>query len=152
VSNPNGAKGSRWELDLRRTLGAFFGGRYGLKPFKPHAEGHDDAGDIQGLSPFVAQAKAYANIAAGIREGIEGAERQRLIAGEPYGVAFVKRPRKSVGEGYAVMTVETWARVLLRLARAEDMLSHVSPPACRDVLDIAERDLSKPFPTAASLK
>lgn len=141
------AKGTAWETALVRSLGAFWNGRYGLAPRRVAQQGHDDLGDLHGISPFVGQAKNYRDIVTALREGLEGAEVQHKRAREDYGVAFVKRPRKSVGQGYAVMTVETWARLLIRLRRAETLIADHVPPAdqvnyCRAYLD----DLKTPFP------
>ncbi|MCZ9884619.1 hypothetical protein [Arthrobacter sp. B2a2-09] len=116
-------KGTKWETDLVRSLGGFFEGRYGLAPRRVAQEGFLDSGDIHGISPFVAQAKNYKSWEEAIRLGLDGAEKQKGRAGESYGVAFVKRVRRSVGDGYAVMTVATFARLLLRLRRAEALLA-----------------------------
>lgn len=120
-------KGTAWETALVRFLGDAFGGRFGLAPRRVAQEGYNDSGDIHGISPFVAQAKAYKSWEDAIRLGLDGVEKQKLHAGEPYGVAFVKRVRRSVGQGYAVMTVATWARLLLRLRRAEALLEQHCP-------------------------
>lgn len=115
-------KGTAWETALVRFLGDFFEGRFGLAPRRVAQEGFLDTGDIHGISPFVAQAKAYKSWEEAIRLGLDGVEKQKVRAGEPYGVAFVKRVRRSVGAGYAVMTVATFARLLVRLRRAESLL------------------------------
>ncbi len=122
-------KGTKWETDLVRFLGGFFEGRFGLAPRRVAQEGYLDTGDIHGISPFVAQAKAYRSWEDAIRLGLDGVEKQKIRAGEPYGVAFVKRVRKSVGAGYAVMTVATFARLLIRLRRAEFLLEKHCPSA-----------------------
>jgi hypothetical protein len=120
-------KGTKWETDLVRYLGGLFGGRFGLAPRRVAQEGFNDTGDLHGISPFIGQAKNYKSWEAAIRLGLDGAEAQRVRAGEPYGVAFVKRVRRPVGAGYAVMTVATFARLLLRLRRAESYLQAHAP-------------------------
>lgn len=139
-------KGTGWERDLSRSLRAFFVGRFGLAPFRPVQEGHTDVGDLHGLGPYVAQAKAWSSWEAAIREGLDGAERQRKAAGRAYGVAFVKRVRRSVGDGYAVQTVATWARVLVRLLRAEALLEEHAPDAYAIHVQETAADLERPFP------
>lgn len=134
-------KGNRWERPLRRAFNAF-----GIKAFKPAQEGHDDAGDIQGLSPFVGQAKNWRSWEAAMREGLDGAERQKVVAGEPYGVAFVKRARRSTGDGYAVMTVATFARVLKRLRRAEEQLAIHAPMTYEAHMYVTRAELTADFP------
>lgn len=112
-------KGTAWETALVRFFAERFGGRYGLAPRRVAQTGQLDTGDLHGISPFIAQAKNYKSVVDGLREGLEGAEIQKVRAGEPYGVALVKRPGKAVDKGYAVMTVETFADVLLRLREVE---------------------------------
>jgi hypothetical protein len=145
MSNPNKQKGTAYESALVRTLAAFWSGAYGLAPRRVAQAGALDTGDLHGLSPYIAQAKNYRDIVAGLREGLEGAEVQKVRAGEPYGVAFVKRPRQPTGRGYAVQTVETWARVLLRLRRAEALLQAHSPVAYTQHLEESAHDAGRPF-------
>lgn len=142
----NKAKGTKWETDLVRSLGAFFGGRFGLAPRRVAQEGFADTGDLHGLSPFIGQAKNWRSWEAAIREGLDGAELQRVRARELYGVAFVKRARKPVGGGYAVMTVATWARLVLRLKRAEAELFRLDPSKAGELADAALLDIEEPFP------
>lgn len=115
-------KGTRWETDLVNFLAGIFGARFGLAPRRVAQEGFKDTGDIHGIDPFIAQAKNWKSWEDAIREGLDGAEKQKRAAGADYGVVFVKRARKSTGDGYAVMTVATFARLLLRLRRAEHYL------------------------------
>lgn len=140
------AKGTEWETRLVRALRRFFGRRYGLHPYRPAQEGYLDVGDLHGLSPFVGQAKAWKNLASGLREGVAGAVVQAARAGEAYGVAFLKKPYGAAGEGYAVLRVEDFARVLLRLRRAEELLAREAPAALAEALELAAADLAEPFP------
>ena len=146
----NKAKGTKWETDLVRSLSAFFRGRSGLAPRRVAQEGFLDTGDLHGLSPFVGQAKNWASWQDAIREGLDGAEVQRLRAGESYGVAFVKRVRRSPGDAYAVTTIATWARVLARLRRAEEFLVRTATVDDLDAYQAENRaDLEAPFPKAS---
>ena len=140
------AKGTAWETALARTLGAFFAERFGLKPRRVAQEGFADTGDLHGISPFIAQAKNYRSWEDAIRVGLDGAEVQRVRAREHYGVAFVKRVRRSVGEGYAVMTVATWARLVLRLRRAETYLQEADPARHADHVAQTLVEVEEPFP------
>lgn len=140
-------KGTAWETALVRTLGAFWGLRFGLVPRRVAQEGFADSGDIHGISPFIAQAKNYKSWEDAIRLGLDGAEKQKGHAGEPYGVAFVKRVRRSVGDGYAVMTVATFARLLVRLRRAEHYLRKHAPAEVWDLhAEATADDVDRPFP------
>lgn len=141
-------KGTAWETALVRSLSAFWYGRYGLAPRRVAQEGFKDSGDLHGISPFIAQAKDWTSWQAAIREGLDGAEKQRVIASELYGVAFVKRARRPPGGGYAVMTVATFARLLIRLRRAEAVVLNLDPSLARDLRAMAEADAAEPFPKA----
>ncbi|MEV1157753.1 hypothetical protein AB0J27_20375 [Micromonospora chokoriensis] len=138
-------KGTAFETLLVRALGAFFRLRYGLKPYRP-AQAGQDVGDLNGISPWVGQAKAFKSWEDAMRLGLDGAERQKVAAGEAYGVAFVKRPRRSVGQAYAVMTVETWARVTARMLRAEELLSRSTTGAYAMHVAETAADLATEFP------
>lgn len=144
----NKAKGTEWETALVKSLNAFFRRRYGLVPRRVAQEGFKDSGDLHGLSPFIGQAKNYKSWEEAIRLGLDGAEKQKVNAGEPYGVAFVKRARRSVGDGYAVMNVATFARLLLRLRRAETLLEAHSPETFASYLDHTTEEAGEGFPKA----
>ena len=107
MSNANKRKGTQWEVDLKGLLNTILGDR--TKVYRPAQSGFKDEGDLNGLSPFVGQAKNYADLPTALRNGTDGAEQQAQNAGEKYGVAFIKRARRSTGEGYAVMKVKAWA-------------------------------------------
>ncbi|MEU4568645.1 hypothetical protein [Micromonospora sp. NPDC023956] len=147
MSNPNKAKGNRWELALRKLFRAAT-----IRAFKPYQEGHEDAGDIQGLSPFVGQAKDWARWEDAIRVGLDGAERQKVKAREAYGVAFVKRARSSTGYGYAVTTVVTFVRALLRLRRAEALLREHAPEAYAEHMAAVRVELGTDYDSLAKLQ
>ena len=138
-------KGTAWETALVKALGGFFEGRFGLAPRRVAQEGFLDTGDIHGISPFVAQAKNYKSWEEAIRLGLDGVEKQKVRAGEPFGVAFVKRVRRSVGQGYAVMTVATWARLVLRLRRAEALLEKQGADVWEAYTSEASQDVERDF-------
>ena len=110
MTSPQKRKGLTWERAIREFLR-----ERGIDAFKPYEEGFDDAGDVHGVDPFILQAKNYASWQDAIREGLDGAERQKLIAGQPHGAAVVKRARRPVGSAYVVMTLDTFAAVLRAL-------------------------------------
>ncbi|RLK22661.1 hypothetical protein DER29_0499 [Micromonospora sp. M71_S20] len=140
----NKAKGTRWETALVRFFRAAT-----IRAFRPAQEGFRDVGDLGGLDPFAGQAKDWANWQAAIREGLDGVEKQRLHARQDYGVAFVKRARASTGRGYAVMTVATFVRLLLRLRRAEAALAEAAPDTAALLRGFAEEDLQADFDALA---
>lgn len=107
MTSANKAKGARWELDIVRYLAEVFG----RKVRRPHAEGFEDVGDIH-LSPFVLQAKNYADVSTALRVGTEGAEIQAARAGEPFGVSVIKRRGKGPADAYVCMTMRQF-RILV---------------------------------------
>ncbi|MDT8915786.1 hypothetical protein [Amycolatopsis sp. PS_44_ISF1] len=120
MSNPNAAKGARWErsvLDFLREV-------FGRAAIRPRQEGHIDVGDIH-LSPFALQLKDEAS--HNFSGYLNDADKQATAAGEPYGAAVVKRRRYGVDRGYAVMTLATFRLVVARLRRAEQQLLRASP-------------------------
>lgn len=142
------AKGTRWEVAVRDALNGLFGGRYGLKAYRPAQEGFRDTGDLHGVSPFVIQAKDWRSVADALREGLNGAVLQAKHAGEPYGVAIVKRARRPVGDAYAILRLEDFARVLLRLRRAEALLEAAAPAAFLAHAAETTAEFEEDFPTA----
>lgn len=109
------AKGTRWESAVRDYLNE----THGFRVYRPRPDGFRDSGDLHGLSPFVGQCKDWRDVTGAVREGLDGAQRQKAHAGEEFGVAFVKRARKPVAEGYAVLRIEDFAEILARLRTAE---------------------------------
>lgn len=97
MTNPQKAKGTRWETAVVRYLRDA-----GLYAFKPRQEGFRDVGDIH-VPPFTLQAKDYRDVVTALRNGIDGVQVQRLHAGLPFGAAVVKRARKPVEDAYLVM-------------------------------------------------
>ena len=107
MANPNKRKGTAYESDLVKYLNSF-----GLSTYRPAQAGARDTGDIHNLPLFAVQAKNWKSVADAVREGTIGVEKQRQNLGAPFGVNFVKRPRYPIGEGYAVMRIETFVAML----------------------------------------
>lgn len=111
MSNPNKAKGTAWESAIVTFLQD--GGLWAARRVQ---HGWADSGDVDlGPGDFTIQAKNYKNVTDGVREGVEGAEKQAAVAGTDYGVAVVKRARKPVSEAYAVMTLRMFRRLAFEL-------------------------------------
>lgn len=87
--------------------------------YRPAQEGFRDTGDLHGMSPFIGQAKNYKDTVTALREGVDGAQAQKVHAGEDFGVAFIKRHRRPVADSYAVLPAREFFRLLARLRRAE---------------------------------
>ena len=107
MTNPNKAKGSKFELDVVRYLQ-----EHGF-PFVQRAYGagrQDDRGDILGVPGFTIECKDHAkhDIPAWLGE----AERERQNAGTRFGVVIVKRRGKGAAESYVVQTLASWVEGL----------------------------------------
>lgn len=140
-------KGTALESAARDYLAAFWAGRWGLKPYRPAQQGRGDTGDINGCSPFIAQCKSYTDVAAGLREGVDGAVRQADTARESFGFAILKRYRRPVEDAYAVMRLRDMARLIIRLRRAEALLlEHAGAAYLRHAAE-TEADLDRPLLT-----
>lgn len=122
MANANKEKGTRWESALVKHFG-----EHGIPARRVAQSGQLDSGDLHGIDPFVGQAKNYKSIVDGIREGVAGANVQAKRAGQPYGVAFVKRPGKGTSEAYAVMDIETFTRLLSELGNRHPRTMSLDP-------------------------
>ena len=70
----------------------------------------EDIGDVVGVPGVCIECKATRQIdLAGF---VDEAERERINAREPYGVATVKRRGKSTGAAYVVMSLEAFTRLV----------------------------------------
>lgn len=145
MSNPAKRKGTAFETAIVDALAAFTRGRWGLKPYRPAQAGHKDTGDVNGCSPFVIQAKAYADVATALREGLVGAARQADCAREAYGVVAIKRVRKPVGDAAVCMRLQDFARLLVRLRRAEALLERHAGGAYLQHCAETEQDRDTPI-------
>lgn len=145
-------KGTEWETNIVDTLGAFFERRFGLKPRRVAQTGINDTGDVHGISPFVIQAKDDKSFR--ISEWLDGPKSavvQARRAGEPYGLVVVKRFRRAVGDAYAIMRLEDWARVLLRLRRAEALLAEHAPAAFIEHATETTAEVDRHYPRASEV-
>jgi hypothetical protein len=98
-------RGSTWERDCAEYLRGVF----------PNVEraprwGSVDKGDLVGTPGFTFEAKACKSIdLAGF---VDEAVQEAANAGQPFGVALIKRRNKSVGDGYAVMRIKDFETLL----------------------------------------
>ena len=70
----------------------------------------EDVGDIAGVPGVTVECKATKSIdLAGF---VDEAERERLNARQPYGVAVVKRRGRSAADSYVVCNLATFARLV----------------------------------------
>ena len=105
MTNPSKQKGSAWE----RAVADYLAGHGFPTADRAPLRGGADRGDIAGV-PFVVECKAERAInLAGYMDEVKV---ETANAGAPFGVAFVKRHNRRVGDGYAVMTIEEWTRIM----------------------------------------
>ncbi len=122
MANPNKAKGTAWESEIRDYLNRFLGlvdddARI-TNPFsamnvrRPAQEGARDVGDVH-AAPFVLEAKNTAGSA--VPTWIRQAEIEAVHAGFPYGVVVQKARGRRTRWGRVHVSVRTWTRVRLAL-------------------------------------
>lgn len=106
----NKAKGTRWEVAVRDYLNAAPNGN--INAYRPAQEGFRDTGDLHGVPFFAVQCKDWREVMSAIREGLDGVQKQKVNAQRPFGVNIVKRARKPVADGYVVMTLADFRRLV----------------------------------------
>lgn len=104
MANPNKRKGTAFESAVVEVLR-----EAGLDAWRIAQTGPQDSGDIHAAGGWVLQAKSYKDLAAALREGVDGAQRQRAVADLPNAAAVIKRPRKHAREAYVVQPLHVWA-------------------------------------------
>lgn len=116
MANAAKRKGTAYESAVVKYLQG-----HGIPARRVAQTGQLDTGDIHGIDPFAGQCKAYRNMADALRDGVAGANAQAPRAGQPYGVAFIKRPGKPIADGYAVMDLATFARMFTDMRGAVEL-------------------------------
>jgi hypothetical protein len=114
MTSPQAAKGGKWEREVL----SFFRANGYPRAYRPRQEGYEDVGDIH-AGGMVLQAKDWSNWQAAIREGLDGAVVQaenanRAMRAGMLGAAVVKRARRGVGDGYVVMRLSDFVRLMDR--------------------------------------
>lgn len=114
MTNANKRKGDEWEratVELMQEAGLLYVERaYG-------AGRPDDRGDLDGLPRWVIDCKDHAaHDFAGWLDSIHAKKRHE----DDYGAAIVKRRRRPTGEGYVVMRLDDFARLLCELNEADE--------------------------------
>ncbi|QJD53446.1 holliday junction resolvase [Microbacterium phage Lynlen] len=99
--------GQRFERDLEKTFRAA-----GIQALRPRQDRVGDVGDLHVASDVVVQAKAWKNLAEGVRVGVAGAQAQKRRAGRPIGVAIVKQGGKRMGEAVVALPLSDFIALL----------------------------------------
>jgi hypothetical protein len=110
VSNPNKAKGTRWEV----AVAAFLRASGFPECFRMAPAGEFDAGDLAGAHPdfaYECRDRAKFDLAKNVRD----AELRAVHKGCKWGVAIIKKRGANVREGYVVMSLEQFAEIMGQL-------------------------------------
>jgi hypothetical protein len=103
VTNPNKAKGSKWELDVAK----YFNDRGYHEVERRYGAGATlDKGDINGVKDTVVEAKNWAKIT--LATIMDEALVEQKNAKKRFGISIIKRRNRNVKEAYVVMTLEQW--------------------------------------------
>jgi len=103
VTNPNKAKGSKWELDVAK----YFNERGFPEVERRYGAGATlDKGDINGVKDTVVDAKNWAKIS--LSTIMDEALVEQKNAKKKFGISVIKRRNRNVKEAYVVMTLEQW--------------------------------------------
>jgi hypothetical protein len=103
LTNPNKAKGSKWELDVAK----YFNERGFPEVERRYGAGATlDKGDINGVKDTVVEAKNWAKIS--LSTIMDEALVEQKNAKKKFGISVIKRRNCNVKEAYVVMTLEQW--------------------------------------------
>lgn len=103
MTNPNKAKGSKWELDVAK----YFNERGFPDVERRYGAGATlDKGDINGVKDTVVEAKNWAKIS--LSTIMDEALVEQKNAKKRFGISVIKRRNRNVKEAYVVMTLEQW--------------------------------------------
>jgi hypothetical protein len=97
-----------------QTLLPYLRDQLGAQVCRPRTSGLHEIGDFGGIPGWTIQAKAYTDLARGIREGLDGAALQQQVSGTTYAAAIVKRARHAAPERQLFVMELGWAIPLIR--------------------------------------
>jgi len=109
MANPNKAKGTRWEV----SVASFLRERGFTEVFRLAPAGEYDAGDIGGLPKFALECRDRQSF--NLAENVKDANNRAIHKNCRFGVAVLKKRGASVEQGYVVMDLDTFARILHEL-------------------------------------
>ena len=98
LSNPSKQKGTKWETECVELVRRVY-----AKAIRSPAWGAEDRGDLHDTGPFTIECKAVKSF--NLSQFVEEAKVEAKNAGKRFGVVFLKRPRKSTAQGYAIMEI-----------------------------------------------
>lgn len=119
--NPSKRKGTAWESAWT----TYIRGTHNPDAHRNVQMGRGDIGDVSGYYLHAAELKAEKTIR--LPEYIAQANREAINAGQPFGVAVVKRVRANVSAAYHVRDAATDVRLINRLRDAEQIAQQYAP-------------------------
>ena len=120
VSNPNKAKGTRWESAVRDYFNSSGQSAHRI------AQAGADVGDVHLNGTWCIQCKDVAQ--QRYKDWIEDVDDQRLSAGLHFGAVIHKRRNAPVGDALVVMTLDTFSELTNRLRVAELLVRDTRNP------------------------
>jgi hypothetical protein len=99
--------GQRFERDLELAFR-----QAGIRALRPRQSREVDIGDLHVGDDVVVQAKAWRNLAQGVREGLAGVAAQKRRAHRPIGVAIVKKPEAPILDAVVAMPLRDFIKLL----------------------------------------
>lgn len=99
--------GARFERDLEKAFR-----HAGIPAGRPRQSRPVDVGDLHIADDVVVQAKAWRNLAQGVREGVAGSQAQKRRAHRPIGVAIVKKPDEPILDAVVAMPLRDFIALL----------------------------------------
>ena len=118
MSNPNKARGTRWEV----AVAAFLRAAGFTEVFRLAPGGEHDAGDIGGLPDWALECRDRARI--DLAGDVRDAELRAVKKGCRYGAAVIKKRGSPTADGYVVMSLVLFTEVLEAL---EDVRRNSGP-------------------------
>ena len=114
MTNPNKAKGTRWEV----AVAAFLRTSGFSEVFRMAQGGEHDAGDIGGLPDWALECRDTARI--DLAGDVRDAEMRAVHKGCRFGAAVIKKRGASTSDGYVVMSLGLFTEVLEALDGAAE--------------------------------
>lgn len=111
MANPSRRKGTTFEVTVRDYLND--SGVFTQKVERAPLWGAADQGDLLNTGAFAVECKATKSI--DLSAFVDQAEKEAANAGKRWGVAVIKRRRKSTEKAYVAMTLQTFVDIVRRL-------------------------------------
>ena len=109
MTNPSKAKGTRWEV----AVATFLREAGVIEVYRMAQTGEFDAGDLGGISEVAFECRDRNRLT--LAENVDDANSRAINKKAKYGVTVMKRRGRKAADGYVVMDLATFARLLADL-------------------------------------